>query len=145
MIGTVRLVNIDINRRSVEWGYGINPELWGRGYIFEIQENLKDYIFNKLKLNRLWGKTRIDNDRTKSSLLAAGAKEEGIFRESQKDSNGVYYDVTKYQKLVDDANNDIIVWTFTNEPTSKNNPDMYAWLNTDENGKLILESLKSND
>jgi len=46
--------------------------------------------------------------------------------------NGVYYDMKKYQSLVEDENNDIIVWTFRNEPTSRNNPDMYAWLETGE-------------
>ena len=46
--------------------------------------------------------------------------------------NGVYYDMNKYQQLIDDETNDIIIWTFRNEPTSKNNPNMYAWLDTDE-------------
>lgn len=48
--------------------------------------------------------------------------------------NGVYYDVNKYNDLLDDKSIDIIVWTFRNEPTSKNNPDMYAWIETDDNG-----------
>ena len=56
--------------------------------------------------------------------------------------NGVYYDVQKYQELVDDIKNDIIVWTFTNEPTSKNNPDMYAWMTTDENDYVKHVSCK---
>ena len=47
--------------------------------------------------------------------------------------NGVYYDNEKYQKLLDDETIDIIVWTFRNNPTSRNNPNMYAWLETDEN------------
>ena len=56
--------------------------------------------------------------------------------------NGVYYNVKKYQELVDDINNDIIVWSFRNEPTSKNNPDMYAWLDTDENDYVKSVSCK---
>lgn len=56
--------------------------------------------------------------------------------------NGVYYDVQKYQKLVDDINNDIIVWSFRNEPTSRNNPDMYAWMTTDENDYVKHVSCK---
>ena len=47
LIGTARLVNIDYNRKSVEWGYGIDPKLWGEGYVFEIQELLKEYIFEE--------------------------------------------------------------------------------------------------
>lgn len=42
--------------------------------------------------------------------------------------NGVYYDVKKYEELVNDKNNDIIVWSFRNNQSSKLNPNMYAWL-----------------
>lgn len=56
--------------------------------------------------------------------------------------NGVYYDVEKYQNLVDNVNNDIIVWSFRNQQTSKNNPDMYAWLDVDENNNIKHVSCK---
>jgi len=59
--------------------------------------------------------------------------------------NGVYYDVKKYQELVDDKNNDLIVWTFRNNPTSKNNPNMYAWLEVDENDNVTNVSCKKFD
>ena len=56
--------------------------------------------------------------------------------------NGVYYNTEEYQELVDDKTNDIIVWTFRNEPTSKNNPNMYAWLETDCNNFVKNVSCK---
>jgi hypothetical protein len=56
--------------------------------------------------------------------------------------NGVYYDINKYQKLVDDQNIDIIVWTFRNNPTSRNNPNMYAWMETDETDTIVSVSCK---
>lgn len=56
--------------------------------------------------------------------------------------NGVYYDIEKYQSLVDDETNDIIVWSFRNEPTSRNNPNMYAWMETDENDFIKHVSCK---
>ena len=56
--------------------------------------------------------------------------------------NGVYYDVAKYQSLVDDETNDIIVWSFRNEPTSRNNPNMYAWMETDDNDYIKHVSCK---
>lgn len=56
--------------------------------------------------------------------------------------NGVYYDVDKYQKLVDDEKNDIIVWSFRNNTTSKNNPNMYAWMETDINDNVKHVSCK---
>ena len=47
--------------------------------------------------------------------------------------NGVYFNSDKYKSLLDDLDIDIIVWSFRNQPTSSNNPEMYAWLETDEN------------
>ena len=102
MIGTARLLNIDYPRQSVEWGYGIDPKLWGLGYILEIQESLKEYVFDFLKINRLWGGTMIDNQRSRSSLLLAGVKEEGILRQSLRDSSGIYHDVWRYSILAED-------------------------------------------
>jgi [ribosomal protein S5]-alanine N-acetyltransferase len=102
MIGTARLVDIDYKRQSISWGYGIDPELWGEGYIFEIQEILKEYIFEKLNLNRLSGITMIENERTKSSLLAAGCSQEGIFREYYKKQDGTYSDAWMYSILAED-------------------------------------------
>jgi NDP-sugar pyrophosphorylase family protein len=56
--------------------------------------------------------------------------------------NGVYYDVDKYQKLVDDDSVDVIVWSFRNNPASKNNPNMYAWMDVDENDNIKSISCK---
>ena len=99
LIGTARLVNIDYNRHSVYWGYGIDPEMWGAGYILEIQELLKEYVFEKLRLNRLYGLTSVNNERTKSSLIAAGFKKEGVLRDHYRDSNGAYFDAWAYGML----------------------------------------------
>lgn len=50
--------------------------------------------------------------------------------------NGVYYDQEKYQKLLEDETNDIIVWGFRNNQASVINPNMYAWLEVDENDNI---------
>jgi len=59
--------------------------------------------------------------------------------------NGVYYDIDKYQKLVDNQDVDVIVWSFRNNPASRNNPNMYAWLETDENDFVKSVSCKKFD
>ena len=102
LIGTSRLVNIDYKRQSVEWGYGINPELWGEGYIFEIQEFLKKYVFEKLKLNRLFGSTMVENVRVIASIKIAGFKQEGISRDYYCDSDGLFHDAWNYSMLAQD-------------------------------------------
>jgi len=56
--------------------------------------------------------------------------------------NGVYYDVAKYQKLVDDPSVDVIVWSFRNHPSSRNHPNMYAWMETDETDTIVSVSCK---
>ena len=59
--------------------------------------------------------------------------------------NGVYYDVDKYNKLVSDQTIDVIVWTFRNNSASKNNPNMYAWLETDSHDNILSVSCKKFD
>ena len=56
--------------------------------------------------------------------------------------NGVYYDVDKYMSLVNDESNDIIVWSFRNNQTSKVNPNMYAWLDVDNDDFIKHVSCK---
>jgi NDP-sugar pyrophosphorylase family protein len=56
--------------------------------------------------------------------------------------NGVYYNSIKYQEMLDDDSIDIIVWSFRNNQTSKVNPNMYAWLDVDENGFIRYVSCK---
>ena len=56
--------------------------------------------------------------------------------------NGVYYDSDKYLQLLDDESIDIIVWTFRNNQSSKNNPDMYAWIEVDDDNNALYVSCK---
>lgn len=56
--------------------------------------------------------------------------------------NGVYYDVKKYESLVNDPSIDVIVWAFTNHPTGKLYPHMYAWLDVDSSGRIHDVSIK---
>ena len=56
--------------------------------------------------------------------------------------NGVYYDPITYQTLVDDPSVDIIIWSFSNNPTGKLYPHMYAWLDVDEFNTIKRVSIK---
>ena len=98
LIGTAGLLRLEYQNQSIEWGFGIDPELWGEGYIFQIMEALKTYVFEELELNRLYGTTFITNERTISSLKATGMHEEGILREFSI-KNGKYIDGWKYSML----------------------------------------------
>jgi hypothetical protein len=56
--------------------------------------------------------------------------------------NGVYYDTKKYEELMNDGSVDVIIWSFSNNPTSKLYPHMYAWLHVDENNYIKDVSIK---
>jgi NDP-sugar pyrophosphorylase family protein len=50
--------------------------------------------------------------------------------------NAAVYDQAKFFDLIDDPGVDVIVWSFTNHPTGKNNPNMYSWLDVDASGRI---------
>lgn len=56
--------------------------------------------------------------------------------------NGVYYDASHYAQLLADETNDVLVWSFKNNQTSKLNPHMYAWLLVDEQERIQHVSCK---
>ena len=101
LIGTAALVSLDYGRQSVEWGYGVDPELWGLGFINQIEEILKQYVFEVLELNRLHGTTMVTNQRTIASLLASGMEHEGTLRQFYC-KDGVYIDAWEYAMLSED-------------------------------------------
>ena len=101
LVGTACLVNLHYGRQSVEWGYGIDPELWGFGYILQLQEILKHFVFEVLELNRLDGITMINNERTIQTVKAAGMQNEGVLRQYYC-KNGEFIDGWKYALLKQD-------------------------------------------
>jgi NDP-sugar pyrophosphorylase family protein len=47
--------------------------------------------------------------------------------------NASYWNTEAYQALLQDETNDVIVWSFTHSATGKLQPQMYSWLDVDEN------------
>ena len=99
LLGSAALVNINQNRKSAEMGYGIDPNYWGKGYVLLLQNTLINYTFESLGLNRLHGITMVNNERTISSIYAAGFKKEGILRDyffkDNRFINGLKYSMLK--------------------------------------------------
>ena len=99
LLGSAALVNINQNRKSAEIGYGIDPNYWGKGYVLLLQNTLINYTFESLGLNRLHGITMVNNERTISSIYAAGFKKEGILRDyffkDNRFINGLKYSMLK--------------------------------------------------
>jgi NDP-sugar pyrophosphorylase family protein len=56
--------------------------------------------------------------------------------------NGMIYNHKKYQKLIQDESVDGIIFTFRRHNSSKNNPQMYGWVKTDEQSNATGVSIK---
>lgn len=108
LVGSAGLVNLSYGRQAIEWGYGIDPELWGGGYVLQIQEMLKHYVFTVLELNRLHGVTMVENDRTIASVQAAGMMHEGTARAYYR-KNDVYHDGWMYGMVLADYRRQSVV------------------------------------
>jgi acyl carrier protein len=108
LVGTATLVNLNYARQSIEWGYGIDPELWGNGYVLQMQEILKYFTFEVLELNRLHGITMVTNERTIQSVLASSMKHEGVLRDFYC-KNGIYYDGWQYGMTAKDYHKNNVI------------------------------------
>ncbi len=56
--------------------------------------------------------------------------------------NGILYDADKFLDLVNDSDNDIIVWSYRNNFTSYRNPDAYSWLDVDNENIITKVNVK---
>ena len=95
LLGSAGLVNLNYQRQSIEWGYGMDPNMWGMGYILQVQELLKIIAFDVLNLNRLGGVTSIKNENTINSVVASGMLQEGVIKDFMN-INGEYHDGWQY-------------------------------------------------
>lgn len=81
LIGTCTLFRIDRQCRRAELGYGIDPTLWRRGFMFEAVSALIDFGFAQLNLNRIEADIDPRNTASGKSLEKLGFVEEGFLRE----------------------------------------------------------------
>lgn len=56
--------------------------------------------------------------------------------------NAAYYDVDEYEKLLNDQEVDVIVWSFSKNPTSKNKPDQYSWIEKTGDNTFVKTHVK---
>ena len=102
IIGTFSILNIDYERQMTDWSFGLGPSYWGLGFSFEMLEVTKKYVFEELRLNRIYGCTHVENKGVINLLLALGAKQEGIARQVYRDNHKNFHDGWTYSILADD-------------------------------------------
>jgi NDP-sugar pyrophosphorylase family protein len=110
------LSNYNIKASIIEH-YG-NAQILGIDYVTEGQACTCELAFNNFDINE-----------DKPVLISAC-------------DNGVYYDMKKYEELMNDDSVDVIIWSFSNNATGKLYPQMYAWLDVDDNDFIKRVSIK---
>ena len=85
------------NARS-EVGYALSKKYWNQGIMTEAMNATVKFGFEKMKLNRIEARTRVENIASQSVLKKAGMTFEGIMRE-QSFIKGEYLDFTMYSIL----------------------------------------------
>jgi ribosomal-protein-alanine N-acetyltransferase len=131
LVGTLNFVHIDFARLSTEWGYGVDPDLWGMNYPLEMMNIAKKYAFEVLGLNRIWGQTMITNQKTVSSLLAAGCKHEGTLRDFYC-KEGKFFDAWAYSILRSD---------YLQESQSSQQANSHRQISADQVAEVLKEVL----
>ena len=56
--------------------------------------------------------------------------------------NGALYDSDKFADLIENTENDIVVWSYRNNYTAHHNPNMYSWLDVDNDGYVNKVNVK---
>ena len=75
-IGNFMYYDIDLRRGEAELGIMIGDRLyWGKGYGSDVILAVRDYLFSKTTLNRLYLHTLEWNERARKSFIKAGLRE----------------------------------------------------------------------
>lgn len=99
LIGIIGNKNTDKLNKKTEIGYWLSQEHQGQGIITKSVVKLCNFIFNKLRFNRIEIKCAVGNTPSSGVPKRLGFTYEGIERQGEWIKDDVYYDVEVYSKL----------------------------------------------
>jgi len=88
-------IRIDSDNEKTSFGYVLNRNFWGKGYMTEALRAVLEFCFVKLEINRVEANHYITNPASGKVMEKAGMKKEGITRQSVK-VKGVLHDCVLY-------------------------------------------------
>jgi RimJ/RimL family protein N-acetyltransferase/acyl carrier protein len=147
LVGSAKICNLDCIRKSVEWGYGINPKFWGNNYILNIQLSLLNYVFKKLNLNRLYALTHVKNYRVIKAIEKLGFRKEGVrydyyFHQTKKK----FFDACSYSFLKTDFKNKNKISKTSKKISNTNFNEVNKIISKSLNKKISIEkNISMND
>lgn len=81
VIGAVGLHRIDKAHKSAEIGYWLGRKYRQQGITSEAEKAVLDFAFNKLKLNKIWGKAMVENKASNALFKKFGFRKVGLLKE----------------------------------------------------------------
>ena len=116
------------------------------------QEHVEEYsLDNLLKSNypncHIISINYLTEGQASSCLLAEGIIDSECQLLIGPCDNGMIWDRSRFQSMVNDTDNDTLIWTFRNNVTVKRNPQMYGWVAVDEkeNAKKVSCKIPISD
>lgn len=97
IIGTIGFNNFTKKHRA-NIGYDLKPEYWNNGYITEALNEIIDFGFNQLEINRIEAEVMQGNESSERVLYKLNFKKEGILRQWMF-WNEKYYDMSMFALL----------------------------------------------
>lgn len=97
VIGAVQMT-LDEDNKSAGISYIVHPKYWGYGIATKVANQLLNYGFNEMNLNRIWATTDKRNIGSEKVLLKIGMTKEGLLRQNIKLARG-YRDTLIYSIL----------------------------------------------
>lgn len=82
-IGSISVVNLEETNKSCEIGYCIGREYWSKGITTEALQNIIDYLFREVGVNRICAKHDIENMASGEVMKKCKMTYEGTLREVQ--------------------------------------------------------------
>ncbi len=98
-VGLIGFKDTDKQNKKTEIGYWLSEKYQKQGIVTKSVDKLCDFAFNKLGLNRIQIKCAVENISSKNIPKKLGFQFEGIEREGELLSGGVFTHLEIYSKL----------------------------------------------
>lgn len=104
VMGTISLYRktFRFHVKAAELGFSLRPNFWGNGYMQEAIHLILNYAFNEKKYEIVSVAHRVDNLRSKNTIIKTGFVFEGIVRYYRKLYDGTLVDAAIYSLKYDE-------------------------------------------
>ncbi|WP_437824095.1 GNAT family N-acetyltransferase [Tenacibaculum mesophilum] len=102
-IGMIGLKDTDILNKKTEIGYWLSEKEQGKGIMTKSVNELCNFAFTKLQMNRIQIKCAVGNTPSKNIPKRLGFKLEGVERDGELLTGNVFTDLEVYSKLKNDG------------------------------------------